>query len=137
MGHCWDDAPPFGYLSEWRKQFLPTFHLGSLGRDFLGKDCPRGGLREAQTRGWQRYGNLCEPHFLSISMGTALAIPQHSKISPKGLLNSLLVGASGMLFKRFFARNSGMILVPTVGLCRAFMFVPLNEQGMVIEGDRI
>jgi hypothetical protein len=39
--------------------------------------------------------------------------------------------------KRFFARNSDMILVPTVGLCRAFMFVPLNEQGMAVEGERI
>jgi hypothetical protein len=30
-----------------------------------------------------------------------------------------------------------MILVPTMGLCRASMFVPLNEQGMVVEGERI
>ena len=30
-----------------------------------------------------------------------------------------------------------MILVPTVGLCRASMFVPLNEQGMVVEGESI
>ena len=57
--------------------------------------------------------------------------------SPKGLLKSLLVGASGMLPKRFFARNSDVILVLTVGLCRASMFVPLNEQGMVMEGERI
>ena len=30
-----------------------------------------------------------------------------------------------------------MILVPTMGLCRAPMFVPLNEQGMVMEDERI
>ena len=74
---------------------------------------------------------------LSIMTGTALAIPQHSKNSPKGLLKSLLVGTSGMLPKRVFARNFDMILVSTVGLCRASMFVPLNEQGMVVEGERI
>ena len=67
----------------------------------------------------------------------ALAIPQHSKNSTKGLLKSLLVGTSGMLPKRFFARNSNMILVLTVGLCRASRFVPLNEQGMVMEGEII
>ena len=44
---------------------------------------------------------------------------------------------SGMLPKRFFTRNSDMILVPTVGLYRASMFVPLNEQGMVMEGETI
>ena len=37
----------------------------------------------------------------------------------------------------FFARNSDMILVPTMGLCRASMFVPFNEQGMVVEAERI
>ena len=58
-------------------------------------------------------------------------------MSPKGLLKSLLVGISDMLPKRFYARNSDMLLVPTVGMCRASMFVPLNEQGMVVEGERI
>ena len=33
--------------------------------------------------------------------------------------------------------NSDMILVPTVGLCRAPMKVSLNEQDMVVEGERI
>ena len=42
-----------------------------------------------------------------------------------------------MLPKRFFARNLDMILVSTVGLCRASTTVPLNEQGMVVEGERI
>ena len=74
---------------------------------------------------------------VSIMIGTALAIPQHSKNSPKRLLKSLLVGTSGMLPKRFFARNSDMILVLIVGLCMAFMFVSLNEQGMLVEGERI
>ena len=68
-------------------------------------------------------------------MGMTLAIPQHSKKSPDGLLKSLLVGTSGMLPKRFFARNSHMILVPTMGLCRASMFVPLNEQDMDVKGN--
>ena len=74
---------------------------------------------------------------LSIMTSTALAIPQHSKMSPDGLLKSLLVRASGMLPKRFFTRNSDMILVSTVGLCRDSITVPLNEQGMVVEGERI
>ena len=30
-----------------------------------------------------------------------------------------------------------MILVPTMGLCRASMTIPLNEQGMVVKGERI
>ena len=70
-------------------------------------------------------------------MGMALAIPQHSKMSPEGLLKSLLVGISGMLPKRFFARNSDMMLVPIVGLYRASTTIPLNEQGMAVEGERI
>ena len=73
----------------------------------------------------------------SIVIGTALAIPQHSKISLEGLLKSLLVETSGILDKRVSARNSDMILVSTIGLCRASMFVPLNEQGMVVEGEII
>jgi len=70
-------------------------------------------------------------------IGMALAIPQHSKISPDELLKSLFVGTSGMLPKRFFARNSDMILVLIVGLCRASMFVPHNEQGMAMDDERI
>ena len=58
-------------------------------------------------------------------------------MSPEGLLKSLLVGTSGMLPKRFFARNSDMMLVPVVGLCTASMFVPFNEQGMAVEGEKI
>jgi hypothetical protein len=42
-----------------------------------------------------------------------------------------------MLPKRLFARNSDIILVLIMGLCRASMFVPLNEQGMVMECERI
>ena len=63
--------------------------------------------------------------------------PTTLKRSLDGLLKSLLVGTSGMLPKRFFARNSDIMLVPTVGLCWASMFVPLNEQGMAVEGERI
>ena len=42
-----------------------------------------------------------------------------------------------MLPKRFFTRNSDMILVPTMGLYMVSMLVLLNEQGMVVEGERI
>jgi hypothetical protein len=74
---------------------------------------------------------------LSIITGTPLAIPQHLKNSPKGLLKSLLVETRGILPKRASARNSDMILVSTVGLCRASTMVPLNEQVMAVEGERI
>ena len=70
-------------------------------------------------------------------IGTALAIPRHSKMSHVRVLKSLLVGTSSMLPKSVFTRNSDMILVSTVELCRASMTVPLNEQGMVVEGERI
>ena len=50
---------------------------------------------------------------------------------------SMCVKIYQQLPKRFSARNSDMILVPTVGLCRASMVVPLNEQGMAMEGERI
>ena len=73
----------------------------------------------------------------SILTGTTVAIPQHSKISPKRLLKSLLLETSGMLPIRVTTRNSDMILVSTVGLCRASTTIPLNEQGMVVEGERI
>ena len=52
-------------------------------------------------------------------------------------MKSLLVETSGMLPKRFLARNSDMMLVLIVGLYRASMIVPLNEQGMVVEGEGI
>ena len=74
---------------------------------------------------------------VSIMTSTSLAISQQSKNSPKLLFKSLLVDTSGKFPKRFFARNFDMILVPTVGLCRVSMFVSLNEQGMVVEGERI
>ena len=73
----------------------------------------------------------------SILIGMALAIPEHSKMSPDGLLKSLLVETSGIFPKRVSTRNLDMVLVSIVGLCRASMFVPLNEQGMVVEGERI
>ena len=66
----------------------------------------------------------------------ALASPLHSKMSPDGLLKSLLVGTSDMSPKRFFARNFDMMLVPIVELYRASTSVPLNEQGMAVEGER-
>ena len=70
-------------------------------------------------------------------IGTALAIPQHSKMSPEGLLKSLLVETSGIVPKRVSTRNSDMILVSTMGLCRASIAIPLNEQGMLMECERI
>ena len=63
--------------------------------------------------------------------------PQHSKMSHDGLLKSLLVETSGVFPKRVSARYSDMILVSTVGLCRASTTVPLDEQGMVVAGERI
>ena len=74
---------------------------------------------------------------LSIMTSTALAIPQHSKMSPDGLLKSLLLKTSGILPKRDSAVNFDMILVSIVGLCRASIIVPLNKQGMAMEGERI
>ena len=87
-----------------------------------------------------RMAKMCKSmktSILSIVIGTALAIPQHSKMSPEGLLKSLLVRTSDMSPNWFFVRNSNMMLVPTMGLCRASKFVLLNEQGMVVEGERI
>ena len=74
---------------------------------------------------------------LSILIGIALAILEHSKMSLEGLLKSLLVETSSMLPKRVSTRNSNMILVLAVGLCRASITVPLNEQGIAVEGQRI
>ena len=70
-------------------------------------------------------------------IGTALATPQHSKMSPEGHLKSLFVETSGTVPKRVSARNSDMIFVSTVGLCKASTTVPLNEQVMAEEGERI
>ena len=42
-----------------------------------------------------------------------------------------------MFSKSVSARNSDMILVSTVGLCKASTTVPLNEQSVVVEGERI
>jgi hypothetical protein len=55
----------------------------------------------------------------------------------EGLLKSFLVETRGMFTQEVFTRNSDMILVLTVRLCRASMFVPLNEQAMIVEGKRI
>ena len=55
---------------------------------------------------------------------------------PDGLLKSLLVKTSDILPKTVFVRNSEMILVSAMGLCRVSMIVPINEQGMVMEGER-
>ena len=63
--------------------------------------------------------------------------PTTLKNSPKGLLKSLLVEISGILPRKFFARNFDMMLVPTMGLYWASTTVPLKEQGMVVEGERI
>jgi hypothetical protein len=48
-------------------------------------------------------------------IGTVVAIPRLSKISPEGLVKSLSVGARGMSPKRVSARNLDMILASTVG----------------------
>jgi hypothetical protein len=74
---------------------------------------------------------------LSSMIGTALAIPQHLKVSPDRLLKSLLVETNSIVPNMASARNSNMMLISTVGLCRASTTIPLNEQGMVVEGERI
>ena len=89
---------------------------------------------------WVAYGKMwksMKTSIVSIMTGTALAIPQHLKNNPDGLLKSLLVKTSGIFPKRVFARNSDMMLVSTVWLWRASTTVPLNEQGMAVEGERI
>jgi hypothetical protein len=60
-----------------------------------------------------------------------------SDMSPKIFFARNLVRTSDMSPKRFFARNYDMMLVSTVGLYKASMFVPLNKQGMVVEGEGI
>ena len=135
--HGWGNASPLEFLSGWQKQFSQTSHQGSHGKVFPWKVCLKGSLWEDQTQGWQRCGKSRWTSVSSISIGMSLTIPLHSKMSPEGLLKSLLVRISVMLSKRFFAKNSNMMLVLTVGLCRASMFVPLNEQCMVMEGERI
>ena len=93
-------------------------------------------MRRSNSRMAKMWKSIKTSILLSMT-GTALAIPQHSKNSPKGLLKSLLVETSGMLPERVSAKNSDMIFVLTVGMCRASMTVPLNEQGMIVEGERI
>jgi hypothetical protein len=44
------------------------------------------------------------------------------------LLKSLLVETSGMLPKRFFARNSDMIFISTMGLYMTSMIAPLTNK---------
>jgi hypothetical protein len=57
-------------------------------------------------------------------------------MSHNGLLKSLLVETYDMSPKRFFTRNSDMMLALTVGLYWASTSVPLSEQRMVVEGER-
>jgi hypothetical protein len=59
-------------------------------------------------------------------IGTAIAIPRHSKISPEGDVKSLSVGARGMSPKKVSATNSNKILA---------LIVPFIEQDMVMEGE--
>jgi len=53
---------------------------------------------------------------LFISIGIALAIPQHAKMSPGGLVKSLPIGSSDMLLKRVSAWVSNMILTSIMEL---------------------
>ena len=128
MGHGWGNSSPLEFFSGWQKYFSQTSHQGSHGKVFLWKVCLKGSLWEDQTQGWQRCGKSRWTSVSSISIGMSLTIPLHSKMSLEELLKSLLVGISGMLPKRFFAKNSDMMLVPTVGLCRALCFFPLMNK---------
>jgi len=53
---------------------------------------------------------------LFISIGIALAIPRHAKMSPGGLVKSLPIGSSDMLLKRVSAWVSNMILTSIMEL---------------------
>ena len=72
-----------------------------------------------------------------ISIGIALAIPRHAKMSPGGLVKSLPIGSSNMLLKRVSAWVYNMILTSIMELWRSSMIVSLNEHGLILEGERI
>ena len=110
--------------------FPKVFVKAPMGRFFLGAYEK---LKLKDGKDVEIYENLNFVYF----DGHGPRNPTHSKMSPVGLLKSLSVETSGMLPMRFFARNSDMILVLTVGFCRVSTIVPLNEQGMVMEGERI
>ena len=42
-----------------------------------------------------------------------------------------------IIYAGYIDLNSDMILVSTMGLCRASTSAPLNEQGMAMKGERI
>ena len=115
---------------------FPNSSLSLLWKVFLGKVVQRVAYEKSNSRMAKTWKSI-KISILPMMIGTARAIPQHSKMSPDRLLKSLLVETSSMLPKSVFSRNSDMILVSTVGLCRASITVPLNEQGMVVEGEII
>jgi hypothetical protein len=49
-------------------------------------------------------------------------------LEDESILKSLLVGTSGILLKRFLARNSDMILVPTMGCAELLQQFPLTNK---------
>ena len=75
---------------------------------------------------------------LSIVIGTALPIPQHSRMCAKGQLSkSLPDGFRETLSKRVCAKCYGMILPSILGISWASTAIPLIEHGMVMEGESI
>jgi hypothetical protein len=123
-----------GFLGEWRKQFFPTYHHGPHGKLFLNKIFQRVAYENIKFKDgidMEVYEYL---DFVNYDWHVPCD-PQYSKNSPKGLLKNLLVETSDILPKRASVRNSDMILVSTVGLCRASTVVPLNEEVMAVEGE--
>ena len=75
---------------------------------------------------------------LSIISGTALAIPRHLRMCPKGqLLNSVSDGLSVTLPRRVYAKCHGKTLTSMMGLMWASTVVPLIENGVIVEGELI
>ena len=90
-------------ISKWvAKAVSPNFSFRLPWEGFSWKRLSKGWPTRSSNSRMAKIWKSMWTSFLSISMGTALAIPQHSKISPEGLLKSLLVETSGMLPKRFF-----------------------------------
>ena len=75
---------------------------------------------------------------LSTMSGTALAIPRHLRMCPKGqLLNSVSDGLSVTLPRRVYAKCHGKTLTSMMGLMWASTVVPLIEQGVIMDGELI
>ena len=87
------------------EEVFPNFSFRLPWEVFSWKSFSMGPMRRSKSRMVKMLKSK-RTLVLSILIGTALAIPQHSKMSPDGLLKSLLVETSGMLPKSF---SQGML----------------------------